>query len=186
MALEGPKYRVVRKDGKFEIREYDPYVTAEVEIQSDYDSALRQGFRILASYIFGDNRKKEHIPMTAPVTEQDKGQSEKIAMTAPVTSRLSGEGVHLVSFVMPSKYPIDSLPAPDSEEIRFRQVEAHKAAVVRFRGYLKARLLDRKTEELKEWLAENNLTPSGAFISAQYNPPWIPGFLRRNEVLVNI
>ena len=74
----------------------------------------------------------------------------------------------------------------DEREVMGVKVEAHRAAVIRFRGYLKARLLDRKTEELKEWLAGNNLTPAGAFVSAQYNPPWIPGFLRRNEILVRV
>lgn len=186
MALENPKYQVLRKDGKFEIRQYEGYITAEVEIQSDYDSALRQGFRILASYIFGNNRKKEHIPMTAPVIEQDKEQGEKIPMTAPVTSRALGEGTHLVSFIMPSRYTLDTLPQPNSEEIKFREVEPHQVAALRFSGNLKAKLLDKKTQEMKQWLDQNNLAPKGGFVSAQYNPPWIPGFLRRNEILVEI
>lgn len=55
MAIESPRYRVVQKDNKFEIREYDDYILAEVEIDCDFGSSLQRGFRVLADYIFGGN-----------------------------------------------------------------------------------------------------------------------------------
>jgi hypothetical protein len=64
MAIESPRYRVVQKDNKFEIREYDGYILAEVEIDGDFSSALQKGFRVLADYIFGGNTSKAHIAMT--------------------------------------------------------------------------------------------------------------------------
>ena len=186
MAIESPKYKVVSKENKFEIREYEEYIVAEVEISEDYDRAINKGFRILADYIFGNNKKRTRIEMTAPVTETTANQSEKIEMTAPVSALSSAEGKYKITFMMPSKYTIDTLPEPNSKEIRFRKVDAHKAAVVGFSGFLKKKLASKKEEELKTWLKKNNLTAKSAFISAQYNPPWIIGPFRRNEIIVNI
>ena len=39
---------------------------------------------------------------------------------------------------------------------------------------------------LKNTLAEKNLEPAGEYILARYNPPFMPWFLRRNEVLVPV
>ena len=80
MAIESPRYQTIHKDNKFEIREYEEYILAEVEIDGDFSSALQKGFRVLAEYIFGGNTSKAHIKMTVPVTQQAAG-SEKIEMT---------------------------------------------------------------------------------------------------------
>lgn len=186
MALENPKYTTLQKDGKFEIRKYEGYIMAEVEIEADHDSALRGGFTILADYIFGNNKKRTHIAMTAPVMEQENSRSEKISMTTPVSAKRSKENAYIISFVMPSKYSLDNLPEPKSEAIHFREVKAHKVAAIRFSGYLNGKLARRKIEELNEWMQKNDINPRDNFVSAQYNPPWIPGFLRRNEIMVSI
>jgi hypothetical protein len=70
MAIESPKYEVEKEEGSFEIRTYASYIVAQVDVESDFDGALRNGFEILAHYIFGGNKKKESIPMTAPVSEE--------------------------------------------------------------------------------------------------------------------
>lgn len=186
MAIESPKYKVISKDNKFEVRQYQEYIVAEVEIIEDYDHAVNKGFSILADYIFGNNKKKMHIPMTAPVAEVAANQSEKLEMTAPVSTYSAEEGKYIISFMMPSKYNIDTLPEPNSEEIRFRKVDAHKAAVIKFSGFLNKKIAIKKEEELTFWLTKNNLIHKSAFISAQYNPPWIPGPFRKNEILVRI
>jgi hypothetical protein len=186
MSIESPKYKVTSKENKFEIREYQGYIVAEVEIKDDYDSALSDGFRILADYIFGNNKKKSHISMTVPVTETNTNQSEKIEMTAPVSAFATDEGKYRISFMMPSKYTIDSLPQPDSKDIMFNKVEGYKAAVIRFSGFLNKKLAEKKQDELKIWLHKINMTPKSGFISAQYNPPWIPGPFRKNEIIVKL
>jgi DNA gyrase inhibitor GyrI len=186
VAIEKPKYTVLKKDGKFEIREYEDQILAEVEIEGEWGSALNKGFRVLAGYIFGANKSKAKIAMTAPVTEQRGYQKGKIPMTAPVTASKVNEKRHKISFMMPAKYTTDTLPEPDSEEITFRKVKKHKAAVIRFSGYLRERLLEKKSEELKHWVKREGIIPKSEFISAQYNPPWIPGLFRRNEIIVHM
>jgi hypothetical protein len=186
MSIETPKFNIVQKDGKFEIREYQEYINASVEIASDYKSALNEGFRILADYIFGNNRAKSKIDMTAPVTEQAT-KSKKIEMTAPVTSAKLGESKkYLISFSMPGKYSLDTLPEPMNKTISIYSVAPHKAAVLKFSGYLNEKITAKKTQELEEWLKKSNLQAKDEYMVAQYNPPWILGPFRKNEIIVKL
>jgi hypothetical protein len=185
VATESPKYKVTRKEGKIEIREYDAVIVAEVELDSTYDSALSGGFNELAGYIFGNNLKRARVPMTSPVTEQEIRGPEKIPMTTPVTTEGKG-GKYRVAFSMPSKYKLDNLPEPNNPAISFREIGPRKMAAIRFSGYLTEKVFKKKSGELGNWLGANALVPRGSYISAQYNPPWIPWFARRNEVLVEV
>jgi hypothetical protein len=186
MAVETPKFSIVQKDGKFEIREYQEYINASVEIESDFKNAINQGFRILADYIFGNNRAKTSISMTAPVTEQAV-KSKKIEMTAPVTAAKLGESKKfLISFTMPSQYTLETLPDPMNQVISIRKIAQHKAAVLKFSGHLNERTAVKKTQELVEWLKKNNLQAKDDFLVAQYNPPWILGPFRKNEIITTL
>jgi hypothetical protein len=186
MAIESPRYKVVQKDNKFEIREYDDYILAEVEIDGDFNTALQKGFRVLAGYIFGGNISKAHINMTVPVIQQP-AVSEKIEMTAPVTSSSVAEGKkYIIAFTMPSKYTLESLPEPENKAITFRKIARHRVAALKFSGNLNSKLAARKAKELENWLNENNYSRKSSIVIAQYNPPWIPGIFRRNEVLIEL
>jgi DNA gyrase inhibitor GyrI len=186
MAIESPRYQTVHEDKKFEIREYEDYVVAEVEIDGNFNSALRKGFKVLADYIFGNNASKSRINMTAPVTQQASA-GERIEMTAPVTSTPVAEGkTYRIAFSMPSKYTLENLPQPLSREISFRNVARHKVAALRFSGNLNSRLATSKAEELEIWLHENKYSKKSNFVFAQYNPPWIPGPFRRNEIWAEV
>ena len=186
MAIESPKYQTLHKDKKFEIREYEEYLLAEVEIDGDLGSALQKGFRVLAGYIFGGNTSRARISMTVPVTEQAVS-SEKIDMTAPVTSSPIEEGKkYRIAFTMPSKYTPENLPEPADKTISFRKVSKHKVAALRFRGNLNSKLATRKAKELETWLNQNKYSKKSDFVFAQYNPPWIPSIFRRNEVLTEV
>jgi hypothetical protein len=86
MSIESPKYKIIERDNKFEIRDYERYIVAEVDVEASYNSALNSGFGILAGYIFGGNSARTSIAMTAPVTENSTSRSEKIEMTRPVST----------------------------------------------------------------------------------------------------
>jgi hypothetical protein len=186
MAIESPRYQTNNKDNKFEVREYNDYILAEVEIDGDFGSALQKGFRILADYIFGENTSKTRIHMTVPVTEQAVS-SEKIEMTAPVTSSPIEEGKkYTIAFTIPSKYTLETLPEPVNKTISFRKLAKHRVAALRFSGNLNSKLAARKAKELETWLNKNKYMNKSGFVFAQYNPPWIPGIFRRNEVLTDL
>ncbi len=185
MSIEQPAYETIKKDGDYEIRRYNGHILAEVEEKGDMDLALNRGFMALFNYITGHNKTRAKVPMTAPVTEEIAGP-EKIPMTAPVTTEMRGEGVYRVAFVMPARYTPDTLPQPDNEDIHFKEVPDHNVAVIRFSGHShEPRVMD-KIRLLEGWLKVNGLTPRSKFRLARYDPPWVPGFMRRNEVMVDV
>ena len=179
---ESPKYVVITKDNQIEIREYPGYIQAEVDVKgTNYKTAIEAGFDVLAGYIFGNNTSRQKVDMTTPVKVN---QSEKIAMTTPVT--VKGEDEFTVAFVMPSAYTLETLPAPRDGRIRFVSVPTHRMASIRFSGFFNQGNIENNKKRLREWMVENDLEGEGDFIIAGYNPPWIPGFLARNEVMIKI
>ena len=56
MAIEEPPHQVVQQLNGAEVRQYAPYVVAEVALQGSAEQTGNDAFRILAAYIFGSNR----------------------------------------------------------------------------------------------------------------------------------
>ena len=168
MALEEPEYDILAIAANYEIREYEPYVVAEVDVGGR--SADSQGFRTLAGFIFGHNQS-----------------SEKMQMTAPVESR-EADGGHQTTyaFVMESKYTMDTLPAPNNEKIRIREKPARVVAATRFSGRWTDANVSEHKRQLMQDLAADGIQPLGKIELARYNSPFTPWFLRRNELIVPI
>lgn len=179
---ETPKYSVIRKHNEIEIRRYPAYIQAEVVIdEKQYKSAIEKGFNVLAGYIFGNNVSKQKIEMTSTV---QASLSEKIAMTTPVT--VTGESSFTVAFIMPSVYTLETLPQPKDSRVHIRQIPVRSLAAIRFSGFFRQDTIHKNKQRLSQWLQEQDLETEGDFIVAGYNPPWVPGFLARNEVLIPI
>jgi hypothetical protein len=179
---ETPKYTIIKKHKEIELRRYAGYIQAEVSIsEKDYKSAIEKGFNVLAGYIFGNNISSKKIEMTAPV---QVSQSQKIAMTAPVI--VSGDGQFTVAFIMPAEYTLNTLPIPQDNQINFTPVPAHQMATIRFSGFFQQNNINKNKERLSQWLQEEGLETQGDFIVAGYDPPWIPWFMARNEVLIMV
>lgn len=179
---ESPKYELIEQHEEIEIRKYNGYIKAEVTVDGqDYKTAVERGFRVLADFIFGNNAPRQKIEMTTPVQARP---AVKIAMTTPVTVSMSGQ--YIVAFIMPASYTLDTLPMPNDPRIRFSAIPEHTAAAIRFNGYFNQQKIARNKERLVSWLAEKGLESDGEFILAGYNPPWVPGFLARNEVMVKV
>jgi len=183
--IEYTKYAVLKKQHGYEIREYDPFLAAEVVVKGTQKESLRKGFKILFDYISGNNRSQESIKMTAPVTQQSAEKSERIAMTAPVMQE-QGEDSHIVSFMMPANYTSDTVPIPMDSSVKIVQKERKKVAVLRFAGYATEEKIKKKQARLKELLKGDGYQILSSFQLALYNPPWTPPFMRRNEVMLLI
>ena len=183
MAIEEASYTVVDKENDFEIRDNAPYVLAETVVEGDLEEAGDKAFNRLFRYISGANRSREKIAMTAPVSQQPKG--EKIKMTAPVGQQRVQDG-WVVSFMMPATYTLETLPEPEDPAITLRQVPAHRMAAVRYSGFWSEKGYLRNKLELQSWIQERGLEIVGGPVWARYNPPFMPWFLRRNEVLIPV
>jgi hypothetical protein len=183
MAIEEPDFILASKANQYEIRKYGPIVVAETKFESDFEEAGNKAFRILAGYIFGDNKSKTKIAMTAPVNQVVA--SEKIAMTAPVTQSKGASGF-LVQFTMPKKYTIDTLPAPNDARVQLRQMPARKVAVFTYSGSWSESRYAKKLGIFKENLKKDNIETVGEPVLARYNSPFQLWFLRRNEIWIEV
>jgi hypothetical protein len=183
MNLEEPAYTVLEKRDGYEIRSYEAYIIAKTEVTGSYQQALNQGFGRIADYIFGNNTAQTKIAMTAPVLENT---SEKIAMTVPVNTSLEDTNTRTVSFVLPAKYTLDTLPTPNNTQVELEAVPAKTVAALRFNWYATAARVANKKAELEQLLTTDQLVVAGAVQVAQYNPPLSMPLTRRNEILIPI
>ena len=183
MAIEEPSYSVVENEGAFELRTYASYIVAETFVEGDFEAVGSEGFRRLADYIGGKNQKKESISMTAPVSQQPA--SEKIAMTAPVVQAREN-GRWRIAFMMPSDYTMDTLPIPDDDRIALREEQEKVVAVIRYSGTWGKKRYENHATKLIDWIATKDWKMTGAPVWARYNPPFVPWFMRRNEILIPV
>jgi len=168
--LEQPSYKVALKDGSIEIRQYDKILLKSVKVQGDQYQSIREGFRPLVRFIGGKDRDGDKISMTAPVI-QSAGENE---------------GDWVVSFSMPSKYHESSLPDPQNPSIYTEDLDPMVAAVIRFSGKANEQMLSDKTKTLLQWLEQAGYKVQSKPKYLFYNDPSTPGFLRRNEVMVQV
>jgi effector-binding domain-containing protein len=188
--IEEPAFESIKKDGDFEVRQYRGFIVAETFVKGDMNDAGSEAFRAIAGYIFGGNisasaNGSEKIAMTAPVT-MEKTTSEKIAMTAPVTMEKNADENYRVHFVMPSQYTMQTLPKPVNPKVILREVAAQRMAVIRFSGFSTDEKVRVKTEELTSWIEKQGLKIIGKPQFARYDPPIMPPFLRRSEVMIAV
>jgi SOUL heme-binding protein len=183
MATQEAKYTVLEKHDDFELRQYEPQIVAETLVEGDFKEVGNEGFRRLFGYISGKNRKKQSIPMTAPVSQEI--DYEKIAMTAPVNQVRVGEKWR-ITFLMPPDYTMDTLPDPFDVRITLKESPGQVMAAYRYRGTWRKSLYEEKKDRLMVLIKEHGLKPVGEPVFARYNPPFMPWFLRRNEVLVPV
>ena len=181
MGTEEAAYTVEKTDGDFQVRQYAPQVVAETLVEGTLEEAGNKAFRPLFNYISGANRSQGKIAMTAPVAQQRDG--EKIAMTAPVGQEAVSNR-WAITFMMPTNYTLETLPAPTDEKVRLRAIPARRMAAVRYSGTWSRQRYERNLARLREWMKAQGLAAAGDPVWARYNAPFTPWFLRRNEVLV--
>ncbi len=183
MAIEAPEYRVLEQDGAFELRAYSSYLIAETEVEAGFMNAGNIAFGRLFRYISGANAAQTEIAMTAPVEQASQG--EKIAMTAPV-EQAKGDGVYRVGFIVPRKYNRDTVPKPTDPRVIIREVPPRTVAVWRYSGRWTEDNFREHEQDLRRALQARSLKPASgdSAIIARYDAPFIPWFMRRNEVLI--
>ncbi len=192
--VEQADYSVVKQINDYEIREYPAHIVAQTTVEGSYEESLINGFRILAGYIFGGNKKRKKIAMTAPVVAQKhvvaqkeagSKSSESIAMTAPVIATNKGAS-QIISFGMPRSYTLETLPIPNDPRIKIVMIPAKKFAVMRFSWYRSDARVKSRQKKLLSALARDGVATKGSVAYAGYNAPWTPPWMMRNEVLIEV
>lgn len=161
---ETPDYTVVSREGSFEIRDYPALTVVSAPMaHRGSDGTFMKLFR----FISGKNDR-----------------AEKIAMTTPVL--MSGAESGTMSFIVPKAVAAKGAPSPSNPELGLSTKPAARYATLRFRGSPSPRHSEEMAAKLSAWVSAKGLHPEGTPMFAYYNPPWTPGFMRRNEVLIRL
>ena len=170
MNTEQQRYDVIEKIGKnIEIRQYPTQIVAETTVNaSKSDNPRGDAFRIIAAYIFGANKEKQKIDMTAPV--EVTLPSVKIPMTAPVEINTANKAV-VMRFFMPSSYSKNDLPDPSDPRVTLAELEPMVAAVLVFSGSTSDKAVSMRTTELMAAIQNTKWRASGPPTAFFYNPP---------------
>jgi SOUL heme-binding protein len=167
---ERQKFQVLEKYSGFELRQYEPCVIAEVSSLDTYQEAGQNAFRSLFSYISKGNSNEEKISMTAPV----------IALTEHGLDSQAWK----ISFVMPAGSLIQNLPIPTNGRVVLRDLPAEKCVALSFKGRASLELVKKKEAELRALAAENGLLLKAETRVCRFDPPFKPGFLHYNEIVI--
>lgn len=180
--VEQAKYDVVEKYDHIEVRDYAPQLVAQVTVLGERQAAIREGFKIIADYIFGHNSSQSSIAMTAPVVQE---AGEEIAMTAPVT-QYGHNTSWVVQFGMPAHYTLKTLPQPKNARISIKETARKRFVAIQFSGSVSDELLKKQTESLISFMETKKMKRVSLPQYAFYNPPWTLPFLRRNEIMIEV
>lgn len=183
MAIEKAKYQVLETAENFELRQYAPRIVAETFVAGDFEEVGNVGFRRLYDFINGNNVSNQNLAMTAPVTQE--AEYEKIAMTAPVTQEKSQDQWR-ITFLMPAQYTMETLPEPLDQLVQIREEPGYLMAAIRYSGTWSQKRFEQNKALLEASIAKRGLNPVGKPVWARYDPPFMPWFLRRNEVLIRV
>jgi hypothetical protein len=107
-------------------------------------------------------------------------------MTVPVTREPGGPGEYRYRFVMEKAYSEAELPRPVDEDVRIARVPAGFHAAARYRGSRNESPYRRAEVALRSALERDGIAARGTPMSAVYDGPFTPSFMRRNEVLVPV
>ena len=182
-AIEQPRYRVERvlEPDSIEVRRYEPYIVAEVVVPGPAEQAGNQGFSFLGGYIFGRNKGERKIAMTAPVVQTP--QPTKIAMTAPVAQMpVEGGQGFAVQFMMPSSFTMETLPEPLDPRVTLKPVAGQRVVAITYSGTWSQSNYDEHLAKLRNAAQAAGLKTEGEPVYARYNGPWVPWFMRKNEI----
>ena len=168
---ERQEFKVIRTYDDFELREYLPCVIAEVKISAQYSTATSSAFASLFNYISKGNKSSQKIAMTAPVITAQKADK-------------SESSEWYVSFVMPSGSTFGHLPHPNDSQVQLRELDTETCVAKSFRGRATDELSRKMVRELRASATKANIALSDETRICRFDPPFKPGFLQYNEIVI--
>lgn len=165
--IEKYSYIVSKEYESFEIREYEPTLFTSVTLPTNkFEDASKNGFSILAGYIFGGNENNEKISMTSPVT-------------------MSIEDSVTMMFMVPKSMAKNSLPTPNDSSILFVKEPAKTVAAIEFGGWANQEKIEKYKNMLISNLKNEGISFSNKYYFFGYNAPY-EVFNRKNEIIIEL
>ncbi len=200
-------YDTVAEFDGVELRRYPRVVLAETTAESEGEA-----FNRLFRYISGENETGDEVAMTAPVATRgtkipmttpvrtdrtsradaagrgggaDRAEGDEISMASPVrTNREAGEVT--MAFYLPADYDPGDAPIPTNAGVRLAVEPPRTLAVTQFSWYASDGRVRTYRDALLDALAARGIEPRTRPTLLQYDDPWTPPFMRRNEVAVEV
>ena len=147
-AIEKPSFKLLEKDGAFQIRAYQaiPVASAPMSGMENRNGSFRKLFR----YIQGQNAQQKKIAMTSPVFMETGSTGER------------KDTAGRMSFMIPAEVAADGAPAPSGGEVSIGTLEAGTVAVLRFKGHRSAEKRGEAATALETWVKNKGLKAAGA------------------------
>ena len=163
---ESAPYQIVRASGKFAVRDYPALRVVETPMAAGGRDGSDGSFMRLFRFITGANEAKQKVAMTTPVF-------------------MSGSDTNAtMAFVLPAKLKANAVPKPSDGAVTVRELPAGRFAVLRFSGGRSAKHDAEALGRLRAWMRAEGLKELSPPVYGYFDPPWTPGFLRRNEVML--
>mgnify|MGYP001287316055 CR=1 FL=1 len=163
-----PSFDILKKSKNIEVRLYKENIIAKTSVPIEDEKIDNSMFRTLASYIFGENERRQRIPMTAPVTT------------------IKNEETYDMIFYMLNVENIDELPNPTNPNIEFEKLNLGKCVSISFSWLTNDFRVKYYKKQLKKYVEDNGYTAISPFMLNRYDSPWTLPWNRRNEILVKI
>lgn len=160
-------FTLVKEIDGYELRAYEETLRASVILKKELKKRINRGFQILFSYIDGKNNKKIKIDLVSPVSVELL------------------EGTAKMSFVLPQKFDLESLPEPNHHRIILEKCKPKYVLCYKFGGFVSNKRLKQKKEEFKAYVKSKRFTIIGPYEYHNYNNPYTI-FNRHNEIAVPI
>lgn len=167
--ISEPRHKLILEEKWYEVHHYHPSLIAQIDIFWCRSKAMADGYRILSYYLFWGNDQEIKMNFMNPVRDKRK----KI-------------GQHTIQFMLASDYTMKTVPKSDDTRIVIKEMKKHNVAVLKFTWYVTEKRIKRKIHELSNMLKQDNYIPVGAYISAEYNPPFSFPLMKRNEIIIEI
>ena len=183
-AIERPSFEVIEEFGDIQIRKYESHIVARTLVQGSFEEVGNAGFRRLAGYIFGDNQGEQKIAMTAPVSlSKDPMQS----LDGTSLSRGQMADQYWVSFNMPKEFALNELAKPTDSRVELVVVASKHVAVLRYKGnWSEQKFREHESALLANLSKSSDWNQHGPVNWARYNPPFVPSFMKTNEVMIEV
>ena len=163
-----PSFDILKKSKNIEVRLYKENIIAKTSVPIEDEKIDNSMFRTLASYIFGENERRQRIPMTAPVTT------------------IKNEETYDMIFYMLNVENINELPNPTNPNIEFEKLNLGKCVSISFSWLTNDFRVKYYKKQLKKYVEDNGYTAISPFMLNRYDSPWTLPWNRRNEILVKI
>ena len=111
-------------------------------------------------------------------------------MTAPVIAAQSGlkteENDWYVSFVMQSGSKFGHMPHPNDPQVILKELDKQTCIALSFRGRATIELTKKRIDQLRSAAKRENIAISDETRICRFDPPFKPGLLHYNEIVIPV